>query len=48
MCDVHKEKIKVCKDLVGPPEGKRQLEGLGVHGRKILRWFLKKQGGRLT
>jgi hypothetical protein len=44
MCDVHKKKINVCKDLVGPPERKRQLEGLGVYGRMILRWILEKQG----
>jgi hypothetical protein len=48
MCDVYKEKINVCKDLVGPPEGMRQLVGLGVYWRMILRWILEKQGGCLA
>jgi len=47
-CDVNKKNINVCKDLVGPPEGKRQLVGLGVYGRLILRWILGKQGGCLA
>lgn len=47
MCDLHKEKINVCKDFVGSSEEKRQLEGLGVYARIILRWILgkKKQNG---
>ena len=45
MCDMHKEKINVCKDFVGSSEEKRQLEGLGVYERIILRWIL---GGKKT
>ena len=45
MCDVHEKKINESKDLVGPLEGKRQLEGLVVYGKMILRRILEKQGG---
>jgi len=42
---MHKKKINVCKDFVGPSEKKKQLEGLGVYARIILRWILEKQDG---
>jgi hypothetical protein len=35
------------KVLVGKPERKRQLGGLGVYGRIILEWILGKYGGKL-
>jgi hypothetical protein len=30
------------RSLVGKPVGKRQLESLGIDGRKILEWILKR------
>jgi len=38
---------KIYKILAGEPEGNRQLEKLGIDGRSMLKWILKKQGVRV-
>jgi len=36
------KKIKADKVLMGKQEGKNRFEGLGVDGKIILKWILKK------
>ena len=41
------EKNNVCMVLFGMPEGKNQLENLGVDGRKIRNLLFKQYDGRM-
>jgi hypothetical protein len=36
------ENINAYRNLVGKPEGKKRLEAVGVNGRLMLKWILKK------
>jgi hypothetical protein len=41
------EMKKVYKILIGIPKGKTPIRNLGVHGKIILKWVLKKQSVRM-
>jgi hypothetical protein len=45
-CRMHGREQKCVWDLVGKPDAKDHLEDLGIDGRTILQWVLRKETGR--
>jgi hypothetical protein len=44
-CSTCRERIGACRGLVGRHEGRDRLEDLGISGRIILKWIIKKWDG---
>ena len=41
------EEKNACRLLIGKPEGKYHLGNLGIDGRVVLKWILKKYDGSI-